>query len=241
MPRAEDAPAAGAKPSRPRRPPGLNPFVPSSLDLEAVLRAVVTSAAEISGAALVTIWTANEDTQVLDRQAVSDERLAREYPFPTQPYGSGGAGWVALHRRPLNVRRVADDGRLMARDWCQARGLTSYLGLPIAFEGALLGVLSLLGRAILEGDRGGRGGARQRAAHVIAAEGTVVAPDEQTSVGGHEHDTGLRVIESHHHGRTIRARHAAIARGHPKPRRADLEDHQCPVAIHRRQAAGRTR
>ena len=133
--------------SRPRRPPGLHPFVPSSLDLEAVLRAVVASAAEISGAALVTIWTADEDTRILERQAESDDRLAREYPFRTRPYGSGGVGWVALHRRPLNVRRVADDARLTARDWCQARGLTSYLGLPIAFEGALLGVLSLLGRA----------------------------------------------------------------------------------------------
>ena len=138
MPRAENAPAAGAKRSRPRRPPGLHPFVPPSLDLEDVLRAVVASAAEISGAALVTIWTADEDTRILERQAVSDDRLAREYPFRTQSYGSGGVGWVALHRRPLNVRRVADDARLIARDWCQARGLTSYLGLPIAFEGALL-------------------------------------------------------------------------------------------------------
>ena len=147
MPRAKNAPAAGAKQSRPRRPPGPHPFVPPSLDLEDVLRAVVASAAELSGAALVTIWTANEDARILERQAVSDDRLAREYPFRTQSYGSGGVGWVALHRRPLNVRRVADDVRLIARDWCQARGLTSYLGLPIAFEGALLGVLSLLGRA----------------------------------------------------------------------------------------------
>src|SRR6476620_4543236 len=102
MPRAEDAPAAGAKRSRPRRPPGLHPFVPPSLDLEAVLRAVVASAAEISGAALVTIWTADEDTRILERQAVSDDRLAREYPFRTQSYGGSAAGWVALHRRLLN-------------------------------------------------------------------------------------------------------------------------------------------
>src|SRR6185503_13179059 len=147
MPRADDSPGPSAKQSRPRKRPGALPFVPPSLDLEDVLHAVVASAAEISGAALVTIWTANEDTQVLDRQALSDDRLARDHPFLTQSYGTGGVGWVALHRRPLNVRRIADDGRLMARDWCQARGLTSYLGLPIAFEGALLGVLSLLGRA----------------------------------------------------------------------------------------------
>ena len=147
MPRAENAHAAGAKQSRPRRLPGLPPFVPPSLDLEDVLRAVVASAAEISGAALVTIWTADEDARILERQAVSDDRLAREYPFRTQSYGSGGAGWVALHRRPLNVRRVADDVRLIARDWCQARGLTSFLGMPIACDDALVGVLSLLGRA----------------------------------------------------------------------------------------------
>ena len=147
MPRAENPAGPSAKQSRPRRRPGPLPFVPPSLDLEDVLRAVVASAAELSGATVVTIWTANEDARILERQAVSDDRLARDYPFRTQAYGTGGVGWVALHRRPLNVRRIADDVRLVARDWCQARGLTSYLGLPIAFEGVLLGVLSLLGRA----------------------------------------------------------------------------------------------
>ena len=96
----ENAPAAGAKQSRPRRPPGLHPFVPPSLDLEDVLRAVVASAAEISGAALVTIWTADEDARILERQAASDDRLAREYPFRTRSYGSGGAaGWRSIAGR----------------------------------------------------------------------------------------------------------------------------------------------
>src|SRR6185369_8191896 len=146
MPRAKN-PIATAKQSGSRRPPGPLPFVPPSLDLEDVLRAVVASAAELSGAALVTIWTADEDARILDRQAMSGDRLAREHPFRTQSYGTGGVGWVALHRRPLNVRRITDDARLIARDWCQARGFASYLGLPIVFEGALLGVLALMGHA----------------------------------------------------------------------------------------------
>ena len=118
MPRAKNAPAAGAKQSRPRRPPGPHPFVPPSLDLEDVLRAVVASAAEISGAALVTIWTADEDARVLERQAVSDDRLAREYPFPHPVLRKrrsrlGGAPSPAAERPPRRRRCAAHRPRLV--------------------------------------------------------------------------------------------------------------------------------
>ena len=106
MPRAENAPAAGAKRARPRRPPGLHPFVPSSLDLEAVLRAVVDSAAEISGATLVTVWTADEDTRILERQAVSDDRLAREYPFRTRSYGPKSDRFVDVNAQAVRLARL---------------------------------------------------------------------------------------------------------------------------------------
>jgi PAS domain S-box-containing protein len=121
--------------------------MPPSLELEDVLRTVVVSAAEITGAPLVSIWTADEGARTLERRAVSDERLAREYPLFSQPYGPGAAGWVALHRRPLHVPDIRRDDRMLAPEWFLARGLTSFLGLPIVFERSLLGVLCLMGRA----------------------------------------------------------------------------------------------
>jgi two-component system, cell cycle sensor histidine kinase and response regulator CckA len=131
---------------RSRAPVNTGRFMPPSLDLSDVLMAVVRSAAEITGAAVVTAWTSNEETRTLHRQAVSDEEFAAGFPVASQPYTSGGAGWVATHRRALNIRSVADDDRLIAKQWMRDHGLTSFLGLPIAFEGSLLGVLALLGR-----------------------------------------------------------------------------------------------
>ncbi len=126
---------------------GTDGFAPPSLDLDDVLRAVVASAAELTGAALVVTWTANEDARVIHRRVVSDPRLARDYPIDQQLYGRGIAGWIALHRRPQNLADIAADPRVLAPEWFKNHDLTSYLGLPIVFENTLLGVLSLLGRA----------------------------------------------------------------------------------------------
>jgi sigma-B regulation protein RsbU (phosphoserine phosphatase) len=52
-------------------------------------------------------------------------------------------GWVATHRRPLQVADVFTDERFMALDWWRAHGLRSLLAVPIVFEEVLLGVLAL--------------------------------------------------------------------------------------------------
>ena len=64
----------------------------------------------------------------------------------TLAFGEGGIGWVALHRRPLNVPDVASDVRFIARAWFKQQGLMSFLVLPIMLDGTLLAVLALAGR-----------------------------------------------------------------------------------------------
>jgi signal transduction histidine kinase/ActR/RegA family two-component response regulator len=64
----------------------------------------------------------------------------------TLAFGEGGVGWVALHRRPLNVPDVASDERFIGGAWYKQHGLTSFLALPIILDGEVLAVLVLAGR-----------------------------------------------------------------------------------------------
>src|SRR5262245_27297230 len=107
---------------RQRAPRGDGAFTPSSLELDDVLQAIVAAAADLTGAALVAIWTANDDARVLERRAVSDPELARDYPTERQPYGVGLAGLVAQHRRPVRVPDVAADPRAIAGAWFVSHG-----------------------------------------------------------------------------------------------------------------------
>src|SRR5262249_39422061 len=58
-------------------------------------------------------------------------------------FGEGLVGWVAEHRRPLRIADVRSDDRAFALDWATRYGLRSFVGVPIVFQGSLLGVLTL--------------------------------------------------------------------------------------------------
>ncbi|HEV8640442.1 MAG TPA: GAF domain-containing protein [Methylomirabilota bacterium] len=124
----------------------LNQIVSSSLDLNEVLDGIARAAAELMEATLVSISIADERSQTLERRAFSDAALGADYPGTIRRYGEGGAGWVALHRRPLNVPDVFVDERIVARDWFRRHNLKSSLSVPILFQDSLLGVLVLFGR-----------------------------------------------------------------------------------------------
>jgi GAF domain-containing protein len=124
----------------------LNQVVSSSLNIGEVLSEIARAAAALMDARFVAFWVADEATQTLERQAVSDERLAAGIPYTRMAFGKGVAGWVALHRRPLHVPDVFVDARNIAGDWWRDNSLRSMLAIPILFEAALLGVLSLCGQ-----------------------------------------------------------------------------------------------
>jgi len=122
----------------------LNQLISSSLDMDAVLREIARAAATLTGAPVVRFYIADEATQTL--QAHVTEHAPTDFPVQKMHFSQGGVGWVATHRGPLNVPNAFDDERFAERDWWQARGLSSFLGIPILFEDSLLAVLAMRGR-----------------------------------------------------------------------------------------------
>src|SRR5215510_1320496 len=125
----------------------LTQVISSSLDIKEVLGEIARAAATLMDAATVNFWFADTATQTLHMRTSSNPILESEFPTNgTVAFGQGGVGWVALHRRPLNVPDVASDERFIGRSWFQQRGLTSFLALPIILDGEVLAVLALAGR-----------------------------------------------------------------------------------------------
>ena len=101
----------------------LNRLISSSLESDRVLSEITLAAAQLPGAAVASIWLADEEKRTLE-----------------------GIGWVARHGRLLNVPDAFEDGRFMTLDWWRHHGLRSFLGVPVILDGVLLAVLALNGR-----------------------------------------------------------------------------------------------
>jgi diguanylate cyclase (GGDEF)-like protein len=137
---------AQAQATRLRTLARLNQLVSSSLNIEDVLGAIVRAAADLIGAPAGALWTADEAKEVLHLRAFSDDRVAADYPATTVEFGQGVVGWVARHRRLVDVADLLKDPRLLSGDWLRTHGLQSMLALPIILHDNLLGVLGLFGR-----------------------------------------------------------------------------------------------
>jgi GAF domain-containing protein len=124
----------------------LNRLISSSLDSERVLREIAKSAAELPGTAVASFWLAHEESKMLEVVGFSDAAMDADFPRRTLSFDQGGVGWVARHGRLLNVPDVFRDGRLVAPEWWRRHGLSSFLGVPVLLDGALLAVLALNGR-----------------------------------------------------------------------------------------------
>ncbi|HXH13552.1 MAG TPA: GAF domain-containing protein [Alphaproteobacteria bacterium] len=126
----------------------LNQLISSSLNMDEVLREITQAAATLIDAPLVRILIADEASQSLIFRAASDPHMAAEYPVQRVGFDQGTAGWVAIHRRPLNVPDVFADPRIRPSTyaWWRAYGLKSTFLMPILYQEALLGVLVLNGR-----------------------------------------------------------------------------------------------
>ncbi|GIX48604.1 MAG: hypothetical protein KatS3mg131_2815 [Candidatus Tectimicrobiota bacterium] len=110
-----------------------------------MLKEIAQATAHLMAVPVVSVWLADEAEQTLTLGAFSDEHFGADFPVQQLPVSEGGIGWVARHRRRLEVADVFGDPRFVALTWWRARGLRSFLGLPILFAGRLLGVLSLNG------------------------------------------------------------------------------------------------
>ena len=129
----------------------LNQLVSSSLDIDDVLGAIARAAADLMGVPAVLVWIADEPRRTLALRAFSDPRLAADYPAAAITFDDGLAGWVAAHRRAIDIPDLATDPRVRpgAAAWARAHGLTAAALLPIVFQDTLLGVLALVAGAPL--------------------------------------------------------------------------------------------
>jgi GAF domain-containing protein len=109
----------------------LTNMMSSSLDANAVLRAIARAAAEIMRVPFVAVYVADETAGTLELSAASDEGMGDDLPRKKRRIGEGLVGWVAQHRQPLTVPDALTDERAMSPDWARAHGLRGFFGVPI--------------------------------------------------------------------------------------------------------------
>jgi GAF domain-containing protein/ActR/RegA family two-component response regulator len=124
----------------------VNRLVSSSLDTDEVLRAMARAASELIAGAVVGFWVADESSRTVRISVFSDDRVGADFPIDALSFGEAAIGWVAAHRRPLEIPDIGRDGRDIAREWARAHGLTGMVALPIVLQSSLLGVLALYSR-----------------------------------------------------------------------------------------------
>jgi len=121
----------------------LNQIISSSLEIDRVLGEIAKATARLMNAQIVTIWKADETTQILELKAFSDEKMHEDFRVRKMPFSEGGAGLVATHRQPINIPDVFVDKRIVNHDWWQKHSLKSFFGYPIFLEQTLIAVLGL--------------------------------------------------------------------------------------------------
>jgi GAF domain-containing protein len=124
----------------------LNQMISRSLDRDRVLGEIASAAAQVMAAPVVSFWMADEAARKLALVGFSDPAAEEDWPHQTLTFDEGVIGWVASHRLRLSVANAFEDGRFMALAWWRAHGLSSFLGVPVVIDGALVAVIALNGR-----------------------------------------------------------------------------------------------
>ena len=121
----------------------VNRRISSALELDALLRTISESAAQLTGARLATFWLADEQRRTLSFTSGSTLDMTENFTPLLVTYEQGGIGWVARHRAPLVVDDMLSDERLLNRAWSERWGLRSFSGYPVLAGEELLAVMAL--------------------------------------------------------------------------------------------------
>jgi len=114
--------------------------VASSLDLEAVLQAIVREAASVSGAPVVRLFLLDEEGGLLRCRVGIGLPMEMERGLAI-PVGESFSGQVAAAGEPVAVPDCREDPRLRYPEHASTYHLISYLGLPVKLQDRLFGVL----------------------------------------------------------------------------------------------------
>src|SRR5206468_561117 len=109
----------------------VNRRISSALELDALLRTISESAAELTGARLVTFWLADEQRRTLSFTSGTVPEMADSFSPRIMSYDQGTVGWVARHREQLVVDDMATDERNISRGWTDRWGIRSFSGFPV--------------------------------------------------------------------------------------------------------------
>jgi signal transduction histidine kinase/transcriptional regulator with GAF, ATPase, and Fis domain/ActR/RegA family two-component response regulator len=141
--------ALNTRASRLRTLTRLNQLVSSSLEPDEVLAGIAAAAVELMQVPVVSVWVVDAALRRLDARAFAGPHGVPDFPRRSFDLGEGDVGWVAAHRHTLQIDDVTSDARVTNREWWDAHGFQSFLGVPIIFQDLLLGVLVMGGRAPL--------------------------------------------------------------------------------------------
>jgi PAS domain S-box-containing protein len=122
----------------------LSRLVSSTLDMDDVLAEIIRSTTDLLGASVGQFWLADEERRTLHLGAALSPTLTGKPRITDIAYGWGGAGWVAERRRALVVTDIPQDERFGKGFWLDS-GMVGYYAVPVLLDGALLGVLSMMG------------------------------------------------------------------------------------------------
>lgn len=114
----------------------------SARDPDTVLETIVQAAAKISGASVVRLFLAEGAAGLLRYRIGYGLPVGDPVNLPLR-MGESLTGEVAATGRPLSVPDCRGDRRARVSELVERLGLVSYLGLPVSFQGSLLGVLAL--------------------------------------------------------------------------------------------------
>ena len=111
----------------------------SSLHVDDVLRRFTELVRSRLGVDVVRIWLheGGSEYRLAAQAGLAETRLVRT-KFAA---GEGALGWVMEHLTPLVLPDLLVDPRFREREWAQAEGLVSFVGVPLLIDQAPIGVL----------------------------------------------------------------------------------------------------
>jgi signal transduction histidine kinase/CheY-like chemotaxis protein len=120
----------------------INRSLSAVLDVSTVLSQIARAAAQLMRVSLVSFWIVDEAHRTATVRAFSEP--IKDFPSPEITFDRGAVGWVARHRRPLNLPDIETAGSPMVdQEWWRARGVTSFHAVPVTIGDRLIAVLTL--------------------------------------------------------------------------------------------------
>src|SRR5215475_1304878 len=111
--------------------------LPTSLNLDEVMRETTRGAATLLRAPAASLWRVDAAAGRLHASAFWSITSDMAAPPQTLCLDQDAIGWVARHRQPLHVSDLTGDGRFVALDYWRQHGWRSFLGLPILLDDTL--------------------------------------------------------------------------------------------------------